>query len=271
MPELPEAETIARTLSPALKGKAVAGARLWRRDFLKTGTPRGLRRLVGSEVTGVCRRGKCVVICFGRLRLALQLGMAGRVCLARAGEPLAKHTHLVVTFAGGLELRCVNTRRIASGVHLLSPGRPGPLGRLGPDADGVTRAEFLHRLRGRTAPVKAALLNQSIVAGVGNIYCDEALFRAGIRPARRVHRISRARLARLHGALRAVLAEAIAAGGSTVTASAPFADAHGMLGYFTLRHRVYGRYGRPCVSCRAALRRATIAGRTTTYCPRCQR
>lgn len=271
MPELPEAETIARTLSAALSGAVVSGVRLRRRDFLKTGTPRALRRLVGMRTTGVRRRGKCVVIHFDRLRLVLQLGMSGRPSLGRIGRPLDRHTHLILTFAGGLQLRYVNARRIASGVHLLSPDQAGPLGQLGPDADAISRAEFLRRLHGRNTAIKAALLNQSILAGVGNIYSDEALFRAGIRPTRRVRRISRELLGKLHGALRAVLAEAIAAGGSTVTASNPFADADGRLGYFTLAHRVYGRYGQACPSCRSTLRRTAVAGRTTTYCPRCQK
>jgi formamidopyrimidine-DNA glycosylase len=212
-----------------------------------------------------------VVIHFDRLRLVLQLGMSGRPCLDWMGKPLDRHTHFILSFADGLQLRYVNPRRIASGIHLLSSDQAGPLGRLGPDADAISRVEFLGRLHGRRTAIKAALLNQSILAGVGNIYSDEALFRAGIRPARRVHRISRELLGKLHGALRAVLAEAIAAGGSTVTASNPFADADGRLGYFTLVHRVYGRYGQPCPSCRTSLRRASVAGRTATYCPRCQK
>ena len=271
MPELPEAETIARGLATALTGAAVSSVRLRRPDFLKTGSRAALRRLRGRRVTSVGRRGKCVVMHFGRWRLVLQLGMSGRPCLGRAGRPIGPHTHLVVTFAGGRQLRYVNSRRIAAGVHLLSPGEDGPLGRLGPDADGITRAEFVGRLAGRTAPIKAALLNQSILAGVGNIYSDEALFRAGIRPTRRVGRISRQRLGKLHAAVRAVLAEAIAAGGSTVTGSSGFAGANGEPGLFTGSHRVYGRYGQACVRCGATLRRTLVGGRTTTYCPRCQK
>jgi len=270
MPELPEAETIARTLARALTGAVVAGARLVRRDFLKTGSSRGLGRLRGRPVEGVFRRGKWVVMDFGGWRVVLQLGMSGRVLLGPAGAARVRHTHLVITFADGRRVACANARRIASGVHLLSPGEAGPLGRLGPDADAIGRDEFLRRLAGRRAPVKAVLLNQSVLAGVGNIYSDEALFRAGIRPARRVHRIGGRRLERLHGALGAVLAEAIAAGGSTVTASNPFAGADGEPGYFTLSHRVYGRHGRPCPGCGGTLRRTVVGGRTTTYCPACQ-
>jgi len=236
MPELPEAETIARTLARALTGAVVAGARLVRRDFLKTGSSRGLGRLRGRPVEGVFRRGKWVVMDFGGWRVVLQLGMSGRVLLGPAGAARVRHTHLVITFADGRRVACANARRIASGVHLLSPGEAGPLGRLGPDADAIGRDEFLRRLAGRRAP----------------------------------DRIGGRRLERLHGALGAVLAEAIAAGGSTVTASNPFAGADGEPGYFTLSHRVYGRYGRPCPGCGGTLRRTVVGGRTTTYCPACQ-
>ena len=200
--------------------------------------------------------------------------MSGRMHLDGPHRPLPPHTHLVLGFTGGRELRCANARRIASGVHLLTPARPeasGPLAALGPDALSITAEEFLRRLRGRTSPVKAALLNQSVLAGVGNIYSDEALFRAGIRPTRRVHRIGSQRLLRLHRALREVLNEAVAAGGSTLATSTPFAGVRGELGRFTLAHRVYGRFGRPCPRCRSRLRRTQVGGRTSTYCPRCQK
>ena len=271
MPELPEAETIAAALDAALRGARIVRAGLLRRDFLKTGSPSGLRRLAGGRIAAAGRRGKCVVLEIPPRRLVLQLGMAGRVYVHRPPQPRPPHTHLLVALADGREMRYANVRRIAAGVHLLAAGQAGPLGRLGPDADKIGREEFVRRIAARRTCIKTALLNQSILAGVGNIYAQEALFRAGIRPARRANRTSAARLARLHRALRAVLAEAIAAGGSTVTRSTPFAGLAGELGYFTAAHRVYGRYGRPCRRCRATLRRTTIAGRTTTYCPRCQK
>jgi len=271
MPELPEAETIARALDAALRGARIARAALLRRDFLKTGSPSGLRRLAGRTISAVGRRGKCVVLEIPPRRLVLQLGMAGRVYVDRPSRPRPPHTHLIVALAGGREMRYANVRRIASGVHLLADGQAGPLERLGPDADAIGLEEFIARIAARRTAVKTALLNQSILAGVGNIYAQEALFRAGIHPARRANRVSRVRLAGLHRALRAVLAEAIAAGGSTVTRSTPFAALGGELGYFTASHRVYGRYGQACRRCGATLRRSAIAARTTTYCPRCQK
>lgn len=271
MPELPEAETIARTLNRALAGAAIARVRLGRPDFLKIGSRAALRRLAGRRISAVTRRGKYLLIEIPPARLVLQLGMSGRVYVHQADHPRPAHTHLILALADGRELRCANVRRIAAGVHLLVGDELGPLGKLGPDADAVGRAEFIERLAGRTAPIKAALLNQSILAGVGNIYADEALFRAGVRPTRRVRDISRAALAKLHRAIRTVLARAITAGGSTLRTSTPYADANGELGYFSVSHRVYGRYGQPCPLCRRRLRRTTVAGRTTSYCPGCQK
>jgi len=271
MPELPEAETIARALAAALAGKSVAGIRLRRRDFLKTGSASRLRRLVGQRLDTVSRRGKCVLMHFGARRLLLQLGMSGRAYLHRAGQRLPAHTHLVVSFRGGLQLRYANVRRIAAGVHVLAPGQPGPLAELGPDADAIGRDQFVRRLSGRSSPIKAALMNQSILAGVGNIYSDEALFRAGIRPTRRASRISRRRLLRLHSAVRQVLRDAVAAGGSSLGDATPFASADGGVGYFTMSHRVYGRYGQPCFRCGRKLRRTILGGRSSSYCPNCQK
>jgi len=271
MPELPEAETIARTLAAAGAGAIIRQVRLLRRDFLKTGSQARLRQLAGVKIVAVTRRGKCVILEAPPWRVVLQLGMAGRVYVHESGRPPPPHTHLVISLADERQIRYANSRRIAAGVHLLAGGQAGPLAGMGLDADRISRNDFITRLAGRTAPIKAALLNQSILAGVGNIYADEALFRAGIRPTRRIRRISRAELAKLHRAVRAVLAEAIDAGGSTVSVSTPFADANGQLGRFTICHRVYGRYGQRCRRCRVVLRRTTVAGRTTTYCPRCQR
>lgn len=271
MPELPEATTIARGLADALTGAQVRQVRLLRRDFFKGGRRAELARLAGAWIDGVERRGKWVIVRLDGRRLVLQLGMAGRVYVHPACEPLPPHTHLTIALADGRELRYANSRRIAAGVRLLAPGRSALLEALGPDADEIECAEFVQRLAGRKAPIKAALLNQSILAGVGNIYSDEALFRAGLRPGRRVNRIARRKLIELHRRVREVLTEAIAAGGSTLESSTPFAGPNGEMGYFTHSHQVYGRYGQPCLRCGTVLRRTTIGGRTSSYCPRCQR
>ena len=271
MPELPEATTIARGLDRAITGLKVAGVCLNRRDFLKRGRPDELPRLVGQRVRKVWRRGKSVIIDLDRGRLVLQLGMAGRVYLEQSRQAMPPHTHFVLSFPDKLEMRYANSRRIASGVSLVSLDELGPLDRLGPDGDMVTREDFARRLTAHRLPIKAALMCPTIVAGVGNIYSDEALFRAGVRPTRRANRLRPDELAKLHKAVRQVLAEAIAAGGSTIRRAGLYRDAQGGLGEFTTRHRVYGRYGQPCLTCGTGLRRVIIGGRTGTYCPRCQR
>jgi formamidopyrimidine-DNA glycosylase len=295
MPELPEAQTIATALDLALRGGVIRKVILRRRDFLKTGRAEDLQALAGQTIRSVTRRGKAVVIDLGKQRLVLQLGMSGRAYVQElpfhpsplegegrvrgrhAGKtPLPPHTHLVLELEGGREFRYANVRRIAAGVHVLDAGQLGPLAHLGPDANAISRKDFLARLHsrrraGRSAMIKSALLNQSILAGVGNIYADEALFRAGIRPTRRVQSITLDEMVRLHRSVRAVLRQAIAAGGSTLKTSTPFAGVGGELGRFTFRHAAYGRYGQPCLHCGTTLLRKTIGGRTSTFCPRCQK
>jgi formamidopyrimidine-DNA glycosylase len=269
MPEGPEAQTIVTGLRPLI-GAIIQSVHLGRKDFLKTGRPGDLQHLCGGRLVDVSRRGKCVVLHIESRRLLLQLGMAGRVNISAAEDPLAGHTHLVLALGDGREIRYANARRIAAGVHLLEGDRQGPAAGMGPEATQITATEFISRVGRRKAPIKAVLLNQSVLAGVGNIYSDEALFRAGIRPGRRADRLNADRLRRLHRAVRGVLAEAIRAGGSTIKGANPYAGAGGELGKFTLRHKVYGRYGQKCRACGDTLRRTQIGGRTSTFCPTCQ-
>lgn len=271
MPELPEAQSIAAALQLGLTGREILQARLSRRDFLKTGTPGRLAELAGRRVAAVGRKGKYVIIEVPPLRLVLQLGMSGRVYLVGAGHKPAPHTHFVLKLAGGREMHYANARRIASGVHVLRPGQEGPLAALGEDALAISAQAFAQRMSSSRSAIKTALLNQRLLAGVGNIYSDEALFRAGLRPDRRAIAISRPKLLALHAAVRAVLAEAIRAGGSTIKGANPYASAGGELGEFTTLHRIYGRYGQPCLTCGQTCRRKTLGGRTSTFCPKCQK
>ena len=272
MPELPEARTIARRLHAAVAGRVIDGVNLRRRDMLKTGSPASLAALAGKRLHRVGSRGKYVVVHTSAGRLVMQLGMAGRILLRPPKAPSETHTHLVVYLDDGRRLHYDNVRRIAGGVHLVAGGTDdrGPLAALGPEATEISPERFVAALRKSNRPVKAALLDQSILAGLGNIYTDESLARAGIRPTRRAGGLSAGRLARLHEVIGRVLAEAVAAGGSTLSDANPFVDADGRTGTFAARHRVYGRYGNPCLTCGSELRRTIIAGRTTTYCPRCQ-
>jgi len=273
MPELPEARTIAHRLDDAATGCPIRRVRLLRRDMLKTGSVARLRRFVGERFTHASTRGKYVVLHAASGRLVIQLGMSGAIRLQRADEPLRPHTHLVVCFDDDREMRYRNVRRIASGIHVVGAGEEdaGPLAALGPEATDIGLDALIAAIHRRRRPIKAALMDQSLLAGLGNIYTDESLSRSRIRPTRRADRLTRADLTRLHQAIREVLAAAIAAGGSSLTDANPFVDIDGAVGYFAAEHRVYGRGGQPCLECETPLKRIVLGGRTTVYCPRCQR
>ncbi len=222
----------------------------------------------------------------------VHLGMTGRLLVADASVPAPPHTHAVLRLSSGRELRFVDPRRFGRlallPLHALTTvgslaeagktpemepaGEPeGPLaGFRGPGVEplAVTPEAFRALFHGRRTSIKAALLNQGILHGVGNIYADESLFRAGIRPRRLASRLSRAELGRLHAALQTVLREAIALGGSSVS---DYVDAAGARGFFQLEHRVYMRTRKPCLTCGTPIRRIIVAGRGTHYCPVCQR
>lgn len=274
MPELPEVETIRRALQLHLHGRVVEGLR---------GEPVRLRRplevgrlrdnLVGVRFATPRRRGKFLLLdTEPGGTLLVHLGMSGRLLLVRGrSAPVPPHTHLALELDNGAELRFVDPRRFGL-AQWLGPGeeRSDPsLAGLGVEPlDPELPAVLPHLLAGRRAPVKALLLDQRLVAGVGNIYATEALWRAGIRPDRPGGRISQARLGRLAVELRRVLLEAIEAGGTTLR---DYVTPEGELGMFGLRLGVYGRDGDPCPACDSPLRRSVIAGRSTFWCFRCQR
>ena len=194
----------------------------------------------------------------------VHLGMTGRLQVCEPQSEIPKHTHAILKLASGRELRFTDPRRFGR----LSVARAG-----GFDAGGVEPLEvdfdrFLELFRGRKTPIKSALLNQKLLRGVGNIYADESLFRAGIRPRRRASTITRQHLAKLLPAVKEVLKEAIALGGSSVS---DYVDADGEEGFFQLQHRVYGREGEPCPVCKTPIKRIVIAGRSSHYCPKCQK
>jgi formamidopyrimidine-DNA glycosylase len=194
----------------------------------------------------------------------VHLGMTGRLQICEPRAEILKHTHAILKLASGRELRFVDPRRFGR----LSVARSG-----GFEAGGIEPLEadlgaFLALFRGRKTPIKSALLNQKLLRGVGNIYADESLFRAGIRPRRRASTITRDKLARLLSSVKEVLREAIALGGSSIS---DYVDADGEEGFFQLQHRVYGREGEPCLVCKTPVKRIVIAGRSSHYCPRCQK
>ena len=270
MPELPEVETVVRGLRPLLVGERLASV-IVRRADLRWPLPVDLgQRLTGATVTAIGRRAKYGLIDTDRGdTLIFHLGMSGRFGPC-AGVPGA-HDHLLFTTARGT-LAYTDPRRFGS-MHLAATEeamRHPLLAGLGPEplGDAFTAAVLVAAARGRRTPIKALLLDQTIVAGLGNIYACEALFAAGINPARMAGAIAAARLGRLHLAIRETLAAAIEAGGSSLR---DHAQVSGEPGYFQHRFQSYGREGEPCPMCGTAIRRRVQAGRSTFYCPRCQR
>ena len=198
-----------------------------------------------------------------RAQWIVHLGMTGRMLVSDGAAEIAKHTHLIAKLASGRELHFVDPRMFGKlSVHTggFDPGGVEPL--------EISEENFIALFRGRKTPIKSALLNQKLLRGVGNIYADESLFRAGIRPRRRAASVTRDRLRKLHGAVQEVLREAITLGGSSIS---NYVGADGEEGFFQLQHRVYGREGEPCLSCQSAIRRIVLAGRSSHYCAKCQK
>jgi formamidopyrimidine-DNA glycosylase len=273
MPELPEVETIANGVDRRVRGDSIVSA--WFSSYkepFKTPTEEMAEALPGLRIAQVRRVGKHIVADLERKgrgakasaerQLLVHLGMTGRLLVTAPEVPWAAHTHAVLGLASGRELRFVDPRRF--GRIGLTTGFTGP----GSEPLTIAKDDFAALFRGRKLAIKAALLNQRLLHGVGNIYADESLFRAGIRPTRAAGKLTRERLDRLHAGLRKVLQEAIRAGGSSVS---DYVDADGERGFFQIRHRVYMRTGEPCLVCGTPIRRMVLAGRGTHYCPVCQR
>jgi formamidopyrimidine-DNA glycosylase len=194
----------------------------------------------------------------------VHLGMTGRLQVCEPQSEILKHTHAILKLASGRELRFVDPRRFGR----LSVARAGDFDAGGIEPLEADLARFLPLFRNRKTPIKSALLNQKLLRGVGNIYADESLFRAGIRPRRRASTITRDQLATLLASVQEVLREAIALGGSSIS---DYVDADGEEGFFQLQHRVYGREGEPCLVCKTPIKRIVIAGRSSHYCSSCQK
>ena len=268
MPELPEVETTVRGLSRVLKGRRIDRVEARRQD-LRRALPVDLgQRLTGARVIGLRRRAKYGLIDTNRGdTLVFHLGMSGHWRIDPS--EIAKHDHFLMETDEGRRLALNDARRFGSLDLVRTEELPDwpPFKALGPEPLDIDARELKRRLAGRTAPIKLLLLDQNIVAGLGNIYVCEALYRAGIHPKRPGGSISLGRLNRLVPAIHDVLAEAIAAGGSTLR---DFAAPDGELGYFPKRFAVYDREGKPC-SCGGKVKRIVQGGRSTFYCPSCQR
>ena len=273
MPELPEVETIANGVNERVHGARIVS--VW-----TSGKPQTFKSpeieieavLTGAAIERVRRVGKTIVVSLRRdgtqAEFLVHLGMTGRLLVAEGDVPKPLHTHAVLTLADGREIRFVDPRRFGRLSVAVLPDAADAYAGPGVEPTTIGDAEFAALFKGRKIAIKAALLNQSLLHGVGNIYADESLFRAGIRPRRQAGKLTRAEYVRLREALQKVLARAIKLGGSSVS---DYVDAEGMSGYFQIEHNVYGRGGKPCKVCGTAIRKIVVGGRGTHYCPVCQR
>ena len=298
MPELPEVETVANGVDERIRGERIEAVWLGSKpEPFKTPPAEMEAALHGSRIQAVRRVGKHIVFdleqapgdaeatqAIPALQWIVHLGMTGRLLVVDAAVARPLHTHAVLSLSSGRELRFVDARRFGrlalhraesvpaplAGSENQAPVGAGARGFEGPGREplSISLDDFVALFRGRKLAIKAALLNQSLLHGVGNIYADESLFHAGIRPSTPAGRIARARLARLHASLKSVLRAAIELGGSSVS---DYVDAAGVRGFFQLEHRVYGKRGQPCTQCGTPIRRTVIGGRSTHACPRCQR
>lgn len=271
MPELPEVETTVRGLARYLDGARLARVETRRADLRRPFPPDLVQVLTGATVTGLGRRAKYGLIQIDRGQtVVFHLGMSGRWRIEP--EVLEKHDHLVVETAAGHRLTLYDPRRFGS-IDLVETVRLGAwpqFASLGPEplGDELTAAHLRTALSGRTASIKQLLLDQRIVAGLGNIYVCEALFRAGIDPRKAAGLITRPALERLVPEIKAVIAEAIEAGGSTLR---DYIQPDGELGYFSKQFEVYDREGEACTRCPGTIGRLVQGGRSTWFCPRCQK
>jgi len=272
MPELPEVETTCRGIAPHLVGRTIRGV-IVRERRLRQPVPPSLADAAGARIAAVSRRGKYLIVTMGGSRghLLVHLGMSGRLRVVRQAAPFRRHDHVAIELSSGRQLRCHDPRRFGLVLPLPAgdPLRHPLLRGLGPEplSEMFNCTVLAAACRGRRAAIKLVIMDARVVVGVGNIYANEALFRAGIRPGIAARRLSGARLARLATAIRTVLDEAIAAGGTTLR---DFLDADGRPGYFRQQLFVYERAGAPCRRCGTTIRQRVLGQRSTYWCPRCQ-
>jgi formamidopyrimidine-DNA glycosylase len=305
MPELPEVETIARGLAKRVTGDVIESVWLGqKKESFKSSAPEIAATLEHGRIAAVRRMGKHIVFDLDvarallpakgrkqkpkpkksiqtsaaphaladksvrptptRAQFIVHLGMTGQLLVCESQAEVLKHTHAILGLESGRELRFVDPRRFGR----LSVAPAGDFDATGIEPLEIELERFLTLFRGRKTPIKSALLNQKLLRGVGNIYADESLFRAGIRPRRRAASISREQLGKLFLTVREVLAEAIALGGSSVS---DYVNSDGEEGFFQLQHRVYGREAEGCVVCKTPIKRVVIGGRSSHYCPECQK
>ena len=303
MPELPEVETIARGLAKRITGDVIESVWLGqKKEPLKSPASEIAAALENARIVSVGRMGKHIVFDLENNHVArtpssarnrkpdkkskktgpqvevversrpnptkaqwiVHLGMTGSLRVCEPQAEVAKHTHAILKLSSGRELRFIDPRRFGR----LSVASSGDFDAAGIEPLEVDLDSFITLFRGRKTPIKSALLNQKLLRGVGNIYADESLFRAGLRPRRRASSITREQFGKLLAAVKEVLREAIALGGSSIS---DYVGADGEEGFFQLQHRVYGREAESCLVCKTPIKRVVIAGRSSNYCPKCQK
>jgi formamidopyrimidine-DNA glycosylase len=271
MPELPEVETTRRGVAPHVVGQRIAALHVYDRR-LRWPVPASLpEKVAGRTIDRLDRRSKYLLFRLGEDTLLVHLGMTGSLRVHTRAPPRELHDHVDLVLDSGVTLRYHDPRRFGAMLWLPPPAEAHPLlAALGPEPFDAAfdAAYFRDATRRRRCAIKLALMDNHLVVGVGNIYANESLFRAGIRPTVPAHRVALPRLERLVGAVRSTLTDAIAKGGSTLR---DYVDSRGEPGYFQLDYHVYGRAGEPCRVCCSAIKEVRLGGRTTTWCPRCQR
>jgi formamidopyrimidine-DNA glycosylase len=281
MPELPEVETVARGLHKSVAGRRILSVRLGKSDFIDD--PTAVEQHVpGRQIEAVERYGKFMLLRLSArtnagagcangaaetASLLVHLGMTGQLAPFASAQPYAKHTHAWFELDDGRELRYTDPRRFGRMAYLSGAQLAEELAAFGADPLLVTAEDFASRIRSRNAQIKALLLDQSVLRGVGNIYADESLWRAKIHPARRGAQLREQEAVILRKVLQDVLRKAILARGSSIS---DFLDAEGQPGEYQRHHRAYGREGKRCYRCRTAIRRVVVAGRSSYFCPKCQ-
>lgn len=281
MPELPEVETVARGLRRAILGRRIVSVALGKTDFIDD--PAALEQhLPGRRIEAVERYGKFMLLRLSAASerdggaanggaapasLLVHLGMTGQVAPSPAAQPRDRHTHVCLLLDDGRELRFKDARRFGRIAYLAEAPLAEELKRFGADPLEVSRKEFESLIRRRHARIKALLLDQRVLRGVGNIYADESLWRAKIHPARLGAKLDKRQTETLRRMLREILQKAIVMRGSSIS---DFLDAEGEPGEYQRHHRAYGREGKRCYRCRTPIRRAIVAGRSSYFCPECQ-
>ncbi|HEX9916384.1 MAG TPA: bifunctional DNA-formamidopyrimidine glycosylase/DNA-(apurinic or apyrimidinic site) lyase [candidate division Zixibacteria bacterium] len=269
MPELPEVETIVRGLRKTILGKRIKEVKFLCPGIVKQSSVSFICQTVGQKVKDIKRRGKNIVICLSQDNAILvHLGMSGHLLYLCPDRKVDKHDHIIFRFLGDVkELRYNDPRKFGK-MRFVDLKTCPDLDKLGPEPMEISEKEFVDLMRKRKGRVKSVLLNQKVLAGIGNIYADEVLFEAGINPLKKIDQINTVKLRGLRKSIGKILAKAMRTGGSSIRT---YTDLSRKMGRFQLSHKVYGREGKPCKRCGVKIKRIVINQRSSYFCPRCQK